>query len=65
MVELLVNLLAICAILGILWWAIQAIPMPPPFGIIVRVVFAIIAIVLLLGMLDVVPQLHLYHHRLR
>jgi hypothetical protein len=63
MIDVLINLLIILCILGLVWWAISAIPMPAPFSIIVRVVFALIAIILLLGAFDVVTPLHLYHYR--
>lgn len=63
MLEVLINLLIICVILGIAWWAISAVPMPAPISVLARVIFAIIAIVLLLGAFDVVAPLHLYHYR--
>ena len=63
MIDVLVNLIIICAILGIAWWALSALPLPAPFGIVVRVAFALVAIILLLGVLDVVPSLHLYRYR--
>ena len=44
MIEILINLILICASLGIAWWAISAIPMPAPFPIIIRVAVALIAI---------------------
>lgn len=63
MIDLLVNLLILCLVLGLIWWALTSIPLPAPFGVVVRVVFAILAIVLLLGAVDVVPTLHLWHYR--
>jgi hypothetical protein len=63
MIEILINLLVICLILGLLWWAISAIPMPSPIAVFVRVAFALIAILLLLGCFDVIAPLHIYHYR--
>jgi hypothetical protein len=63
MLEVLINLLIICAILGLVWWALSAIPMPAPLTVVVRVAFALVAIILLLGAFDVVAPLHLYRYR--
>lgn len=63
MLDVLINLLIICAILGIAWWAISQLPLPAPFGVVMRIIFALVAIILLLGVVDVVPTLHLYHYR--
>ena len=49
MITLLINLLIVVAILAIAWWAISMAPIPAPFRWVVAVIFAVIAIVLLLA----------------
>lgn len=49
LVSLLLTVLILCLVLGIAWWAVQHVPLPEPFRWIVVVVFAIIAIILLLS----------------
>lgn len=51
MIGLLINLLILCLILGLVWWVIGLIPLPDPFGLIVRVVFAVICVIILIDML--------------
>jgi hypothetical protein len=50
-VGILIHLLIIVIILALVWWALSAIPLPHPFGIIVRIVFVLICVLILLGML--------------
>jgi hypothetical protein len=38
-------------ILYILWWAISQIPMPPPFPIVARVIFALVCVLILIAYL--------------
>jgi hypothetical protein len=33
------------------WWAITQIPLPPPFAVVARVVFALVCVILLIGIL--------------
>lgn len=47
---MLITLLIYLAILAILWWLVSSLPLPEPFGIVARVVFAIIAIAMLLSL---------------
>lgn len=47
---MLITLIVYLAILAILWWLITGLPLPEPMGIVARVVFAVIAIVLLLSL---------------
>lgn len=48
MVSLLISLLVICAVLGILYWVFTQLSLPPPIRMVVAVIFAIVAIILLL-----------------
>lgn len=49
--ETLIALLVILAIIGILWWAVTQIPLPPPVRIAASVIVAIVAVVVLLNYL--------------
>lgn len=51
MIGLLINLLILCLILGLVWWVIGLIPLPDPFSLIARVVFAVICVIILIDML--------------
>lgn len=51
--EVLISLLVLCLILGLVWWAISIIPLPPPAKIVAQVVLAIIAIIALLELVPV------------
>jgi len=42
MISLLITLLIVCLVAGIVWWALQQIPLPAPVRMIVVVVFALI-----------------------
>ena len=51
MLSLLVSLLIVCLILGIVWWIITLIPVPPPMVWVVRVIFAIICLIVVLSLM--------------
>ncbi len=51
MLGLLIDLLITLLIVGVIWWAITQIPMPPPVRIAVVVVFALIVVLILLRFL--------------
>ena len=65
-VHFLIWLLCLIAIAGVVWWALQQIPLPQPIRIIIVVVFAIIAIIILLDLanggsgisVSELPQIH-------
>ena len=44
----LIMLIVVLAVIGIAWWAISQIPLPPPLRIVAVVVVALIAIVALM-----------------
>lgn len=46
LLSLLLTIAIVGAVLWIVWWAISTIPMPPPFMIVVRVIFAIVVAIL-------------------
>jgi hypothetical protein len=47
MLELLVYILVGAIVLGLLFYVITLIPLPPPFALIVRLVFALIVILVI------------------
>jgi hypothetical protein len=51
MIGLLIDLLVFALIAGIVWWVLQQIPLPPPIRMVVIVVFALIAILVLVSFL--------------
>jgi hypothetical protein len=51
MLSLLVTILIICLIAGVFIWAIGLVPLPAPFGVIARVVVALIVLIVLLQLL--------------
>lgn len=51
MIDLLIHLLIIFLILGVAWWVISVIPLPPPFALIAQVVFVIIALIIVIELL--------------
>ena len=51
MISLLITLIIVGLILAIIWWAISQIPLPAPFGWVVRVVFALIVAIVLIDLL--------------
>lgn len=57
--EALIGLLVIVLILGLVWYAMSAVPLPQPARIAVTVIFCIIAILLLLGQIGYGPHLSL------
>ncbi len=59
MLTMLIQLLIICAIVGVLWWITTQIPMPAPIRIVANVVVGLIALVLLCGLLGWVPGVRL------
>lgn len=59
MLTLLINLLIICAIVGVVWWITTMIPMPAPIRMVANIVVGLIALVLLLGIVGWIPGLRL------
>jgi hypothetical protein len=55
MITLLVYMLIVLIVMGLGWWVLQQIPLPPPIAQIAQVVFVVIcAIVLILLLLQLV-----------
>lgn len=51
MISLPISLLILVLVLAIIWWILTMIPVPPPLVWIVRVIFAIIALICVLSLL--------------
>ena len=47
---MLIKMIIYLAVLAVLWWLISSLPLPEPFGIVAKCVFAILAIILLLSL---------------
>lgn len=47
----LVGLLITVIILGLILWAVEQLPLPPPFAMVVRIIFVIILILILVQFL--------------
>lgn len=47
---ILLTLIVYLAILAIIYWVITSLPLPEPFGIVAKVVFAIVAIIMLVSL---------------
>jgi hypothetical protein len=43
--SILISLIILCVVLGLLWWLISMLPIPEPFGLVVRVCFILLAII--------------------
>ena len=48
--SLLITLLIYLCILAIVWYVINQLPLPPPFRLVAIVIFAIVAIIMLLDL---------------
>lgn len=48
MIGLLISLVILLIIFGLLWWLIDQLPLPEPFGRIARVVLIVVAVIILL-----------------
>ena len=48
LISLLISLIVLGLILWVIWWIISMIPVPPPFQVAIKVVFALICLVALL-----------------
>lgn len=48
MIALLIGLLVACLVIGLCWYILGMIPMPPPIRTIVTIIFAIICVLALL-----------------
>lgn len=56
MLSVLINLIIICAIVGIIWWISTQIPMPAPIRMVANVAVGLIALFLLLGVVGWAPS---------
>jgi heme A synthase len=53
LVGLLVNLIIWAIVLGLVWWLLSMLPIPPPFQRFIQVLFILICILVLLGSVGV------------
>lgn len=50
MFTLLIQLIVVCLIVSVLWWAVTRIPLPAPASWIVQVVFAVVVALALIAL---------------
>ncbi len=48
MLSLLIWLIVLVVVFGIAWWIISQVPLPAPMGMVVRVIFGVIALLCVL-----------------
>jgi hypothetical protein len=63
MISLLVSLIVILLVFGVVWYIIGLLPLPDPFGLVVRVVFALVLLLVLLNFLVPLTGAHSYYFR--
>lgn len=62
MIDLLVGLIILCLVLGIAYWIIQQIPLPPPMRWVVLVVFGLVALLMVLNYMPIdLPRGRYFH----
>jgi hypothetical protein len=59
MIQSLVHLAIELLVCGLIYWVVSLIPLPPPFGKIIQVIFVVIAVLLILAFLLPLAGLHL------
>jgi heme A synthase len=58
MINLLIYLIIICLVLYVLWWVLSQIPLPQPIRTVAVVIFALVAVIMLLNMTGGISGLH-------
>lgn len=53
-----ITLIVWIVVLGLVYWLLTLLPLPDPFALILRVVFIILAILVLLSAVGLLPSLH-------
>ena len=51
MIAALIHVLIILVVLGLIWWLLTYLPLPEPFGQIIRVLMIIIAVIAVISVL--------------
>lgn len=51
MLSLLITLVIVGLIFAIIWWGVSQIPVPAPFSWVIRAVFALVVVIVLIGLL--------------
>lgn len=69
MISLLITILIFALVAGVVWYIIRLIPLPPPFGLIVQLVFLLICVLVLISFLLPFAGMPIgyggYYHQLR
>ena len=53
--NIIINLIVYLIVFGIIWWAVNLLPLPAPIGQIVRVLFIILLILIILSAVGIIP----------
>jgi nucleoside recognition membrane protein YjiH len=51
MIDVLIQLLIICIIIGVAWWILDYVPVPDPLNRIAKVVIIVIGLIIIIGLL--------------
>lgn len=61
MIQTLIQLLAVCIVIGLVWWVVDYLPVPEPLNKLIKVVSIVIGVIIivyaLLGLTGQVPAL--------
>lgn len=64
MMTMLLWLVFLVVVLGVVWWIISQIPLPAPMGMVVRVVFGLLALIVLFWLFSSMIGPPSFHHSL-
>jgi uncharacterized membrane protein (GlpM family) len=53
--NVIVTLIVYLVVLGLIWWLVSMLPLPAPLGGIVRVLFIILAVMVVLAVFGIIP----------
>ena len=52
--EVIISLIIYLIVLGLIYWLVMKLPLPAPFGMIIRILFVLLAVLACLSLLGVV-----------
>ena len=62
--NVIISLIIYLIVFGLIWWVISLLPLPAPVGLIVRVLFTIMLIIIILSAVGILPGVNLPQVRL-
>ena len=57
--SIIVSLIIYLIVLGLIYWVVMMLPLPAPFGLIIRILFVLLAVLACLSLLGVVKGSYL------